>query len=65
MALVVKNLPANAGDLTDVAVILPGEAGRRPRAGNGNPLTYSCMKNPKDRGDPGGRVHRADICLVI
>ena len=38
MALVVKNLPANAGDITDVGSI-PG-LGRSPRGGNGNPLQF-------------------------
>ena len=42
----VKNLPANAGD----AGSIPG-LGRSPGGGNGNPLQYSCLKNPMDRGD--------------
>ena len=45
---VVKNLPANAGDTRDVASI-PG-LGRSLREGNGNPLWYSCLENPMDRG---------------
>ena len=45
---VVKNLPANAGAADDWASI-PG-SGRSPGGGNGNPLQYSCMGNPKDRG---------------
>ena len=44
----VKNLPANAGDLRDVGSI-PG-SGRSPGEGNGNPLQYSCLGNPRDRG---------------
>ena len=48
MALVVKNLPANAGDLRDVGSI-PG-SGRSPGEGSGNPLQYSCLGNPRDRG---------------
>ena len=44
----VKNPPANAGDLTDVGSI-PG-SGRSPGAGNGNPLQDSCLENPTDRG---------------
>ena len=48
MALVVKNLPASAGDIRDVGSI-PG-AGRSPGVGNGNPLQYSCLENPMDRG---------------
>ena len=40
----VKNLPTNAGDPRDMASI-PG-SGRSPGVGNGNPLQYSCLKNP-------------------
>ena len=47
-ALVVKNLPANAGGIRDASSI-PG-SGRSPGEGNGNPLQYSCLKNPVDRG---------------
>ena len=46
--LVVKNLPANAGDIRDVALI-PG-LGRSPAGGHGNPLQCSCLENPMDRG---------------
>ena len=42
---VVKNLPANAGD----SGLIPG-SGKPPREGNGNPLQYSCLENPMDRG---------------
>ena len=45
---VVKNPPANAGDARDVSWI-PG-SGRSPGGGNGNPLQYSCLGNPMDRG---------------
>ena len=45
---VVKNLPANVGDAGVVGSI-PGW-GRSPRGGNGNPLQYSCLENPLDRG---------------
>ena len=48
VALVVKNLPANAGDLRGKGLI-PG-SGRSPGEGNGNPLQYSCLENPMDRG---------------
>ena len=44
----VKNPPANAGDLRDTGLI-PG-LGRSPRGGHGNPLQYSCLENPLDRG---------------
>ena len=45
---VVKNLPANAGDLGAVGLILG--LGRSPGGGNGNRLQYSCLKSPMDRG---------------
>ena len=44
----VKNSPANAGDLRDVGSI-PG-SGRSSGGGHGNPLQYSYLKNPMDRG---------------
>ena len=44
----VKNLPANAGDTGDMGSI-PG-SGRSPGGGHGNPLQYSCLENPMDRG---------------
>ena len=47
MALEVKSLLANAGDIKDVDSI-PG-SGRSPGEGNGNPLQYSCLENPMDR----------------
>ena len=55
MALVVKNLPANAGDLRDMGSI-PG-LGRSPGEGHGNPLQYSCLENPMDRGAWQATVH--------
>ena len=57
MVLLVKNLPANAGDVRDVGSI-PG-LGRSPGGGNNNPLQYSCLKNPMDRGAWWTTVHRA------
>ena len=42
---VVKNLPANAGDMGSI----PG-LGRSPEGGSGSPLQYSCQENPMDRG---------------
>ena len=48
VALVVKNPPADAGDLRDLGSI-PG-SGRSPEGGHGNPLQYSCLENPMDRG---------------
>ena len=51
----VKNLPANAGDIRDLGLI-PG-SGRSPGGGNGNPLQYSCLENPMDRGAWWATVH--------
>ena len=48
MVLVVKDLPANAGDTRDL-VSIPG-LGRSPGEGNGNPPQYSCLGNSMDRG---------------
>ena len=53
---VVKKPPANAGDLRDEGLI-PG-SGRCPGVGNGNPLQYSCLENPIDRGAWWATVHR-------
>ena len=55
VALVVKNLPADAEDISDSGLI-PG-SGRSPDGGTGNPLQYSCLKNPKDRGTWQVTVH--------
>ena len=49
MTLVVKNLPANAGDARD--------AGRSPGGGHDNPLQYSCLEDPMDRGAWWAIVH--------
>ena len=43
----VKNSPANAGDMRDTSLI-PG-SGRSPEEGHGKPLQYSCLENPMDR----------------
>ena len=48
MVLGVKNLPTNAGGIKDMGLI-PG-SGRPPGGGHGNPLQYSCLENPMDRG---------------
>ena len=52
----IKNLPASAGAKGDVGSI-PG-LGRPAGEGNGNPLQYSCLENPMDRGDWWATVHR-------
>ena len=56
VALVVKNLPANAGDIRDAGSV-PGP-GRSPGGGNDNPLQYSCLENPMDRGAWQATVHK-------
>ena len=56
MGLVVKNLPANARDVRDTGLI-PG-LGRSPGGGHGNPIKYSCLENPIDRGNCRVTVHR-------
>ena len=56
VALAVKNLPAHAGDVRDVGSI-PG-LGRAPEGGHGNPLQYSCLQYPMDRGAWRATVHR-------
>ena len=53
VVLVVKNLPANAGDTGSI----PG-LGRSPGRGHGNPPQYSCLENPTDRGAWQATVHR-------
>ena len=56
VAIVVKNMPANAGDIKDMDSF-PG-LGRSPGGGRGNPLQYSCLENPMDRGAWRAIVHR-------
>ena len=55
VALVVKNLPATAGDVRG-KVSIPG-LGRSPGGGHGHPLQYSCRENPMDRGAWRATVH--------
>jgi len=57
VALVVKNPPANAGDIRDWGSV-PG-SGRSPGGGNGNHLHYFCLENPMDRG-----AWQATVCEV-
>ena len=53
--LVVKNLPANAGDIRDTGLI-PGLGGS-PGEGNGTPLQSCCLESPMDRGAWRATVH--------
>ena len=61
----VKNLPAmketacSAGDVDSIS-----GSGRSPREGNGNPLQYSCLGNPTDRGTLQATVHRVTKSLT-
>ena len=55
MALVGKNMPANAGDVRNVGSI-PG-SGRSPRGGHGSPFQYSCLENLMERGAWQATVH--------
>ena len=55
VAQLVKNLPANAGDVEDPGSI-PG-SGWSPGEGNGNPFQNSCLENPMDRGVWQATVH--------
>ena len=52
----VNNPPANEGDISEVGWILG--SGRSPGGGHGNPLQYSCLENPLDRGAWQAMVHR-------
>ena len=56
LIIVVKNPPANAGDIRDTGSI-PG-LGRSPGGGHSNPLQDSCLENPLDRGAWRATVHR-------
>ena len=51
----VKDPPVKAGDIRDAGLI-PG-SGRSPVEGTGNPLRYSCLGNPMDRGAWQATVH--------
>ena len=56
VALAVRNPPASAGDIRDLGSI--PESGRSLGGGHGNPLQYSCLENPMDRGAWWAIVHR-------
>jgi len=55
VVLVVKNWPASARDMRDRGLILG--SGRSPGGGHGNPLPYSCLENPMDRGSWQVTIH--------
>ena len=55
MALAIKSPPANSGDIRDVDLI--PESGRYPGGEHGNPLQFSCLENPMDRGAWWATVH--------
>ena len=56
VTLMIKNPPTNAGDIRDMGSV-PG-LGISPGGGHGNPLQYSCLENPIDRGSWWATVHR-------
>ena len=56
VVLLVKNSPANAGDIREVGLI--HGLGRSPGGGHGNPLRYSFLENPMDRGAWQATIHR-------
>jgi len=56
MALVVKNPPANTRNIKDVGLI--AGSGRFHGGEHGNPLQYSCLENPMDRGAWRATVYR-------
>ena len=62
MAPAVKNPSANTGDTGDVGSI-PG-SGRSPGGGSGNPLQYSCLEDPMDRGTWRATVYRVTKSLT-
>ena len=63
MALVVKNMLGNAGDIRHTDSI-PG-LGRYPGGRHGNPLQDSCLENPLDRGSWWATVHRLAMSQTL
>ena len=59
VSLVVENTPASAGDIRDTGLITG--SGRSSGEGKGNPLQYSCLENPMDRGAWRAMIHRVEI----
>ena len=60
VVLVVKNPPAKVGDIRDTGLI--SGLGRPLGRGNSNPLQYSCLENPMDRGAGQATVHGPQSC---
>ena len=58
VALAVKNPPASSGEVRDTGSV-PG-SGRSPGGGHGDPLQYSCLESPMDRGAWQATVHRVE-----
>ena len=59
VALEVKNLPANAGDVKNAGSVLGLR--RFLAEGNNNPLQYSCLENPMDRGTSQSTLHQVTM----
>ena len=57
---VVRSLLASAGDVGSISV-----SRRSPGGGNGNPLQYSCLGNPVDRGAWRATIHRVTKESVV
>ena len=58
MTLVEKNLPASAGDIRDADSISGSE--KSPEGEHGNPLWYTCLENPMDKGAWWALIHRVE-----
>ena len=63
MLIIVNNLLANAGDIRDMDSI--PESGRSPGGVHGNPVQYSCLENPTDRGAWRATVQTAAECELM
>ena len=61
----VKNLPTNTGDTRDMSSIPGSGRSRKVHGGNGNPLQYSCLGNPLDRGAWQSTVHGVSELYMI
>ena len=59
----VKNPPANAGDIRDMGSI-PG-SGKSPGGGHGNPLQYSCLENPIDSGAWQDTIYESKVYVTV